>query len=454
MPLTSEAIATFALETSFDGLSSDVVEKVEHVILDSVGCSLNAYPSPPVKVLRRIYGGRGGADGATILGTDSRVSVEYAALINGAMVRYLDYNDCYVSGGSVCHPSDHVPPLVSVAEAEDADGRDLIEAIAVAYEIQCRGVDTGAVWESGFDYVTWGVYSTAAAAGKLMGLSHEELRDAIGIAGTSSNGLLIARLGDVSMWKGTAHSYAAHNAIQACQMARGGMSGPASVFEGEGGFFDTVTRRELDVSFGEAADRVMRTNLKPHPCGYFMQSAIEATKTIVAEHDVDPEAITAVHVETFDQSVQVLGDAEKWSAELNRETADHSLPYATALAILEGDLGPEHFGPEWLENPRVHELMGMVEVSADPELTRERAENPGTVPAVITIETGDGSYTGRVDRPIGHSTNPMSTEQLRSKARSLMEPLLADDQIERTFGACLGLADLDSMDELLGPLVI
>ncbi len=454
MPLSSEAIATFARETTFDGLSPAVVEKVEHVVLDSIGCSVNAFPSPPVKVLRGTYGKRGGAEGATVLGTDSRVPVEYAALINGAMVRYLDYNDCYVSEGSVCHPSDHVPSLVSVAEAEGASGADLIEAIAVAYEVECRGVDTGAAWENGFDYVTWGAYSTAAAAGKLMGLTHDELRDAIGIAGTSSSGLLISRLGDVSMWKGTAHSYAAHSAIQACQMARGGMTGPGRVFEGEGGFFDAVSRRELDVEFGDGADRVVRTNLKPYPCGYFMQSSIEATRTVVAEHDVDPGSITAVRVETFEQSVQVLGDEEKWSTDLNRETADHSLPYTTAVAILEGDLRPDHFGPEWLADPRVHELMAVVEVAADPGLTRYRAENPGAIPAVVTIETEGGSYTSRVDRPVGHSTNPMPDEQLRGKARSLMEPLLSDDQIERAFDACDDLAALDSMDELLTPLVV
>lgn len=198
----------------------------------------------------------------------------------------------------------------------------------------------------------------------------------------------------------------------------------------------------------------METNLKPYLCGYYVQSSIEATKNVVAEHDIDPESIIAVRVETFEQSVQALGDEEKWSTDLNRETADQSLPYTAAVAILEGDLGPEHFGPEWLANPRLHELMAVIEVAAEHELTRYRAENPGTIPAVVTIEAESVSYTSRIDRPVGHSTNPMPDERLRGKARSLMEPILSDDQIERAFDACDDLSALDSMDELLTPLVI
>ena len=446
-------MARFALEAGADGLDRDVVDRVEQVVLDAIGCSLGAFASPPVEVLRATFGDRAGTPEATVLGTDDRVPVEYAALLNGAMVRYLDYNDCYVSGTSVCHPSDHVPPLVAVAEAEGATGRELVEAIVVAYEVEGAGVDTGAVWEQGFDYVTWGAYSTAAAAGRLMGLSREELVDALGIAGAAHAALLVSRLGDVSMWKGTAHAYAAHGAVQACLLAREGLTGPDAVFEGPGGFFEAVSRRELDATFGDG-DRVLRTNLKPYPCGYFMQSALEATVSVVEAHDLVPDAVEAVSVETFDQSVQVLGDAAKWSADLTRETADHSLPYAVAIAVLEGDLRPGHFEPAWLEDPRVHELMAAVEVTADPDLTRYRAEHPGEVPAVVTLETADGSHDARVDRPVGHATNPMAAEGLRGKVRSLLSPVLADDQVERALDAGDGLADLDSMAPLLEPLVV
>lgn len=448
MPWSSDELATYARETTIDAVSDAVVERVEQIVTDSMGCSLGAVSSPPVMDLLAAYGTRIGADEATIFGTGSSVPVEYAALINGTMVRYLDYNDAYVSGRSVCHPSDHVPGLISVAEAEGATGADLIEAIVVAYGVECRGVDTGAAWQNGFDYVTWGSFSTAAAAGTLMGLSHDELVNAIGIAGTAGTGLLVSRLGDVSKWKGVAHSYAVHNAIQACQLARTGMTGPRRVFEGAGGFFEVVSDGPVEAPF-DGPSPVMATNLKPHACGYFMQSSIEATAQLVADHDIAPESISTIHVETFEQSVQVLGDEEKWSADLNRETADHSLPYTTAVAALEGAVRPEHFGRDWLDDPRIHELMEAVEVTAAPALTRDRTEHPGTIPAIVTIETATGSYTARVDRPIGHAANPMPNAMLRRKAVALMSSSLSDAHVEQLLEVCGDLHTLESIDELV-----
>jgi len=188
----------------------------------------------PSKHLRRAFGSIDASDGATVFGSGATTRTEYAGLINATMVRYLDYNDTYISEGRACHPSDHIPALISVAEAEDRTGEELIEAIVLAYEIEGMGLDTGVTWEHDYDYVTWGAYSSVAAAGKLMGLSRTQLKQALGIAGSSNVALSISRKDEVSMWKGAAHAYVVHNAIQACQMARVGMTGPRRVFEGRG----------------------------------------------------------------------------------------------------------------------------------------------------------------------------------------------------------------------------
>lgn len=180
--------------------------------------------------------------------------------------------------------------------AEGASGRELIRSIVLAFEIQCRGVDTGAAWPNGFDYLTWGAYSSAVAVGTLMNPSEDELTNAIGIAGASSNALLSARLGKVSMWKGAAQPYATHNAIQACQMAQAGMTGPERVFEGveghggEGGFFDAVNRGEpveFEALGGRDGDfRIMETSFKQFACGYYTHPSITTVLDIVEEHDL------------------------------------------------------------------------------------------------------------------------------------------------------------------------
>jgi 2-methylcitrate dehydratase len=215
--VTTDLLAGYA--AGFDpDVDRETRDLAGRFVLESLACSVGAYAAEPGKRLRSAYGDRRAGTEATLLGTDRTVAPEYAALVNGTMVRYLDYNDCYLSGDSVCHPSDHIPGLLAVAESEGADGTDLLAAIVLAYEVECRGVDTGVVWDSGFDYVTWGTMSTAAAVGRLMGLDRATIRDAIGIAVTSGNALLAARLGDVRMWKGVPHPYVTHGAIQACQM--------------------------------------------------------------------------------------------------------------------------------------------------------------------------------------------------------------------------------------------
>jgi 2-methylcitrate dehydratase len=434
MQLSSDLLAEYAREVSFDSLPDEVVEQTERLVLDSLGCCVGAYTSEPSKTLRETFGDRAApaGEGATVLGTDREIPVEYAALINGAMVRYLDYNDCYISGSSVCHPSDHIPGLLAVAEAAGRSGRELIEAIVVAYEIQSAGIDTGAIWDNGFDYVTWGTYSAAAAAGKLMGLSHDELVDAIGIAGTSSNGLLVSRLGDVSMWKGVAMPYVVHNAVQACAMAQNGLTGPTAVFEGEGGFFETVARDEVAVEAWGGRDgapyRITRTNFKPYACGYFMQAPITAVLDLVETHDIAPAEIESIEIEEFEQAVQVLASPEKWSTDLNRETADHSIPYSVAVGILDGEVTPRQYAADRLSDPAVHDLMETVSVSEAPDITRRRAENPGLIPARARVTTAAGSYETEIDYPNGHWKQPMTDDQLEGKFDALAEGLLTEEQ--------------------------
>lgn len=461
MQVTSDLLAEYAREVSIDELPEDVVAQAERLTLDTIACAVGAYAVPPSKVLRRTFGDRnGGDDSATILGTDDRLDVEYAALINGTMGRYFDFNCCYSTGESACHPSDHIPSLVSVAEAEGASGADLVEAVVIAYEIQSRGVDTGTAWPNGFDYTTWGAYSAAASVGALMDLSHGELVNAIGMAGTAENGLLISRLGEVSMWKAVAMPNTVHNAVKACQMARNGLTGPGAVLEGaEGSFADAVADGivEFEALGGRdgAGYRIMETSIKAFACGYFTHPAVTAVLDVVEEHHLEPDAIESIEVRSFEHTVQVYASGpEKWSTDLTRETADHSLPYNVATAVLHGEVKPEHYEPAALDDERVHALMQLVSVEADDELERYRRENPRHVPAVARITADGETYESRANYPLGHPERPLSTDEIEDKARDLLETYLTSDQIDETVDRCEGLADEPSVDGLVSALEI
>ncbi|WP_318567046.1 MmgE/PrpD family protein [Salinigranum marinum] len=460
MEFTSDVITEYAHGLSIDDISAEAIDAAKRLVLDSVGCCLGAYTSPPSKHLRGTYGRLDGPDGrtATVFGAGTETLVEYAGLINATQVRYLDYNDTYISEGRACHPSDHIPALISVAEAEGRTGAELVEAIVLAYEIEGAGVDTGVLWGNDYDYVTWGAFSGAVAVGKLMGLDYEQIRNAVGIAGASNLTLMISRKGDVSMWKGAAHPYVTHNAIQACQMARAGLTGPERVFEGPGGFFEVVADRRLEIDRlggrDGAAYRITDAHVKPFPCGYYMQPMVAGVRDLVADHDVAHDAIEEIRIETFDEAASILGGAEKWSADLTRESADHSIPYTAAIAAIYGDVEPKHYGQAYRSDPTVHRLMQLVSVTETDAMNAEAVRNPDSTPSIVRLVADGATYETHVDYAPGHAQNPMSQADLEAKMRSMAEPLLTDEQVETLVDSCGRLETLSTVDSLVDALTI
>mgnify|MGYP000238010805 CR=1 FL=1 len=456
MESTSRRLAAYVAALSFEDLDDGVVERTAEVVLDTVGCAIGGFTSPPAKALREEYAAHSGGDPARIAGTDRAVPVEYAALINATMARYLDYNDCYMGPDGACHPSDHVLALVSVAEAEGATGAELVEAIVTAYEVQCLGMDQAPVRAQGFDYVAWGGYSSAAAVGKLMGLDADELVNAIGIAGTANAPLYVGRRDSVSMWKGVAHPYVTHNAIQACQMARAGVTGPAEVFDGTFGFREVVSPNELTFGDPPAGDgyRIMETSLKYYACGYYIHSSVAAVLELLDAYAFDPTDVESIRVNTFDHAATVLATPDKWSTTQNRETADHSIPYTVAAALVDGEVTPRQYASDRLRDPSIHGVMKSVTVDADPELTAHRESNPKHIPARVTIEVDGAEYTARVDAPLGHAERPMSDEQLDAKFRSLCDGLLEEAAIDDAIEHSRNVHRLETVDGLLDALVV
>ena len=458
MDFTSRTIAEYASELAFDDIPEPAVEAATRLVYDSLGCCMGAYTSPPSKHLRSLYGDIDARETATIFGDGSETMLEYAALINSTLVRYLDFNDTYISQGRACHPSDHIPALLGVAEAEGADGETLIESIVLAYEIEGAGLDTGVTWDHGYDYVTWGAFSSVAAVGNLLDFDVETYRNALGIAGSSNLTLGIARRGAVSMWKGIAHPYVTHNAVQACAMAEEGITGPDAVFEGPDGFWEVAAGRPLEFEgLGGSTQsdfRITDAHIKPYPCGYYMQPIIAGIVDIVESEGIEPASVTAVDIETFEHAADVLAGEEKWATDLTRESADHSIPYTASIAILFGDITPTHYDREYRENERVHSLMEKVSVAVDPQLTDMAGVNPNSTPSVITIETTEGSHRTHVNYAPGHAENPLSDAELESKFRGMCEPLMTESQLRTIRTMCESLPELSSVDPLIAELTV
>jgi 2-methylcitrate dehydratase len=353
-------------------------EQLKLRVLDSVGCALGALGAEVPAMVRAQVEDFGGDPLCTLIG-GGWSAPDRAALYNGALVRYLDFNDSYVGPRETCHPSDNLAPVLAAAEYAGADGRDLLTALAVAYQVQCRLSVVAPVRAQGFDHTVQGAYAVAAGVARALGLDAGRTAHAIAIAGTSLNALRVTRTGALSNWKGLAYPAMAAGATDAAFLAMRGVTGPLAVFEGNKGFMDAIAGPfEIDWS-GEHLEAVRGTILKRHNAEIHSQSALEALLELRAEHGLSGVEVDRIELDTFQVAYDIIGGGEEGDKHRvgSKEEADHSLPYLLAVAILDGQVLPEQYLPDRISQPDVQDLLRRVEVRPDRELSsRFGAEHP------------------------------------------------------------------------------
>ncbi len=442
-------LAEYASSVAYSDLGNDTVQQVKRRILDSLGCAIGAFDERPVRIARSVSSKIRGTGGATILGTRTKTSADLATFVNGTMIRYFDYNDTYLSK-EPAHPSDNLSACISVAEMEGATGKDLLTAVALAYEVQCRLCDAADIRHRGWDHVCYGLVSSALAAGKLMKLRPEKLAHAVNIALNGHIAMRQVRAGELSEWKGVSFANAARNAVFAALLAREGMTGPSPIFEGEMGFFKQISGPfKLDLeNFGGRGGgfKVLETYIKYFPAEYHSQSAIWAALELRKEVG-DPNEIESVEVETHEAGYAILGkDAEKWAPD-TKETADHSLPFIVGVALLDGRISNSSYSQRKIRDPETRAFLKKITVREDPELT---ALYPGSIANRVTIVTRSGERISRqVNDPRGHPKNPMTDEEVESKFLSLTKRFLAEYQAREVLKQVWGLERQDTLSELM-----
>jgi 2-methylcitrate dehydratase len=352
---------------------------------------------------------------------------DWAAFANGVHIRYLDCNDTYLSL-EPAHPSDNWAAVMAAGAQVGADGRVWIAAAAVAYEVQCRLCDAASIRARGWDHTTYGSLSSALAAARLFGLDHAQTVHALGIAGTTGTALRLTRAGELSMWKGCAFAFAARNGVFAAQLAQAGMTGPAPLFEGEMGFRQQVSGPFTLAQLGgpSAGDWMLpRTSIKFVPAEYHSQSAIAAAFELRPRIG-DPKRIRAIEIATFRTAVEIIGkDPEKWRPR-TRETADHSLPYCTAVALVDGAITAEQFSAQRMADSALLDLVARTTVIEDPRLT---AGYPAGTPNRVKVTLDDGTeLVSEVAFPPGHDKNPLSDNQLAAKFHGLADPAIGTER--------------------------
>jgi 2-methylcitrate dehydratase len=443
MPTIARRIADWVAALKFEDLPAKTVHEAKRRILDSIGTALGAYRSRPAQVARAAAMSVSDNRAGIVWGTKHSTTPDLAAFANGTMVRYLDYNDTYLSL-EPAHPSDNIAPAVAVTQAQGRSGQDCILAIVIGYEIQCRLCDAASLRAGGWDHVTYGALSTAALAGKLWDLDAEHLEHALGLAGVCNITTRQTRTGQISDWKACAFANAARNGVFAANLARRGLTGPFEIFEGPKGLIKQLNLKGLGerLVLGKSGDFMIdRTYIKYWPAEYHSQSAIDACLQLRPQ--IASRKIEKIHMGSFEAAVSIIGSEPEKLRPTSRETADHSMFYCCAAALVDGDVTLATFDDERLTDSRLLDLVDRTTIVEDPALN---AGYPKGIPNDITITLADGAkLRKRVDFPRGHAENPMTDEEVvakfqrladgvvtRSTADRLVEQVMAFDKLKDT----------------------
>ena len=445
--------AEFATEVTPDDVSDAAWRAAKRCLLDALGCAMGAQGTDVVTALQGIASTVSSSRPATVLGTTITTAPDLAAFVNGSAIRCLDFNDDYFGtaesharGDTGPHPSDNVGGVLAAAQAAGATGAKTLLGIVIAYEVCGQLVDEVVLRGNGWDHPLFHSIATAAATGRLLGLSRAELANAIRLAVVPNICLYETRVGAISNWKGLAGPNGSRNGLFAALLAEAGITGPEMAFEGPRGFM-----RQLDHHFslgpfgGQGHDfRVQNTYFKSLPLRYEMQLPVQLALDL--RKQVDPGDIASMRVYMERKSVTSRTAEPALWRPTSRETADHSGPYLIAAALVDGKISHASFEPQRFQDPALLAVTDTIELIEDPAYT---ASFPWQMACRFELVLKDGqSMTVFGENPKGHPLNPLSDDELNDKFLAQVERSVGLPQAQELLQAVWSLEHETSLDRL------
>jgi len=436
-----DELASFVVGAEPSDLSGRPRALLKRNVLDSVACAIGSLDGELIATIREHTDQFSGAHTATLVG-GGRASVDQAAFFNAVLVRYPDLLDTYLTVGGLCHPADNFGAVLAVAEHVNTSGADFLLALAVAYEIQCRFSAQVPVMARGLNHALQLAMSVAAGSAKLLGLDAERTANAIAAAAADNVSLAAVHAEPVSNWKGISPAITGMRAVYTTLLARRGISGPKSLFEGPHGL---VQLFDQPIDF-HTADRgltcVEQTYLKQYCALIHGQAIIDAILAIRSDNDLRADDVAGVTLEVFQNAYDIAGGGAYGDKDHPRtkEQADYNLKYLSAVALLDGGVGPEQLETERVVRSDVQDLLARIEVNAAADLT---ADYPHRTATRVRVVTRDGREFGREETDYeGSPTRPMSWERVVDKFHWLAEPFCGE-----TLRADI-IAAVDHIDEI------
>jgi 2-methylcitrate dehydratase len=424
-PITA-SISRWAAGLEFEQLPPTAVYQAKRFLLDALGCALGGYRQHDVQLYLDLMSEVAGTGPVTVIGSGQKVDALSGALANALMIRVLDFNDIYWKQDPA-HPSDIIPAAIACCERGGVNGMELIVAIVLGYEFTMRLSEAAfpGIRERGWHHATLTALAAPIAASRALRLDAQRMQHAIGISGSHMGTVSGVVAGKLSMMKNTVDPLAAHSGVLAALLAERGYTGPEGVIDGKEGLVHALGPEwrlsVLTDGLGESW-RIGQCGMKAFPTEALTHTPLSAVLELVKAHDLAPERIAKVQVRTLARAVDILADPSKYDPR-TKETADHSLPYCIAAAIVDRQLTPAQFAPDKIESSLIRAQLGKVEVIADDDIEKVF---PDLQRAAVAIVTTDGDrYDKLLDYPKGDFRNPLSDEELEQKFDTLAAPLLS-----------------------------
>ena len=443
-------ISRWAADLKFSQLSKDAVYQAKRFLLDSLGCALGGYQQHDVKIALEVLDEIAAAGPATVIGTGKKMDAVSASLANALMIRCMDYNDIYWKQDP-SHPSDIFPAALACCERAKSDGRELIVGLVLGHEFECRFCEAAVpgIRERGWHHATLTAFVSPIVAGRALHLGWEQIQHAIGISASRHATLGAVTAGKLTMMKNTVDPMATQSGVLAALLAQKGYTGPEHVVDGKEGLTHCFGPEwKLNVLTDGLGDswRITQCGMKAFPTEALTHTPISAVLDLVREHDLKPEQVEKIRIRSLARAADILSDPSKYDPR-SKETADHSLPYVIAAALVDRQVTPLQFTPGKIMDATIREQLRKVEVVADPEIEKVF---PALQRVVVTIRTTGGKeFTKQLDFPKGDPRNPLSDREIEEKFAALAEGVLSKRAQQKVKDAVWRLEKLRSVSELM-----
>ena len=439
-------VADFVVDATLADIGAGALLTLKRNVLDSIACAVGALDGELIGPIRAHAEQFSGGTTATFIG-GGRASVDQAAFFNAVLVRYPDLLDTFLTPGGLCHPADNFGAIFAVAEHVDASGADFLLALALAYEIQCRFSAQVPVMARGLNHALQLAMSAAAGSAKLLGLDSTRTAAAIAASTVDNVSLAAMHAEPVSNWKGISPAITGMRAVYATILAGRGITGPRALFDGPNGL-QQLFGQGIDMRTGDRSlTAVEQTYLKQYCSLIHGQAIIDATLALRDEHQISARDVAAVTLEVFQGAYDFAGGGSYGTKDQPRtkEQADYNLRYLSAVALLDGQVGPEQLETERINRADVQDLLSRVDVKPAPDLT---AAYPERMSARVHVVLQNGRTLSREQSDFeGSPTRPMSWDRVIEKFDWLAEPFV-DNTLRDDIVSAVGHLDRIPVSEL------